>query len=134
MIDPPPRATIRLATLWATKKTATQIGVEDAVVILRRDLEKPAGDRHPGVIDEDVEGGEGGLDLGHRRRDGGAIGDVQRHGKGAAAPPLDIGSQSGEFIGLPRGQGDRRAMGRQNLGEAPSEPLRGTGHQSGFTR
>ena len=64
------------------KKAAAQIGVEDAVVILRRDLEETAGHRHPGVVDQNVEGGEGVLNLGHRRLDSGAVGDVQRHGEG----------------------------------------------------
>jgi hypothetical protein len=64
--------------------------------------------------------------------DRGDIGDVQLHGRGAAALAPDLLFQAFELRGLARRQHDGSAMRGQDARELPSQPLAGAGNEDGF--
>ena len=110
-----------------------EIGVDDPVPILLRQIEEGARGGDAGIVDEDVERAERRHGLGHGRLDRSPLRDVEpdRHGGAAALADL-LADARGEIDPAGRGR-DPRPGARQDRGEVASETARGARHQRRFT-
>ena len=91
---------------------------------MREVLERRA-ELHPGVVDQDVDRAELGLDAGDAGGDGGGVGDVEGRGRGAG----DGGGGRSQAVGVAAVEHDRRAVDGEALGEREADALARAGDE-----
>src|SRR5215470_8031785 len=108
-----------------------EVGHEHLVPLLVGNLHRWLVERHPCVVDEDVDGAQRALRLGHGSADPLGARHVQRNGPCSAARCLDLCRSRRDLLLRASGAGDRGARFSQCQGDGTAEAAAGPGDERG---